>query len=227
MSDELSPDPQGAVKRVPRTAEERQQLLSARQGGWEHLLFAGRLLERHSDLRLARRDHELGLASGPFLQVDADEAVDFVQACFSQITWTTRELSRALAGQEAAFGRPGEPGDVELIEHLADVLIRVEKRLLDWADQVRCAGVPSEFETTMELVSRVGDECLAAISSFVDKAVEQTDALPDSLRSRSDGDEPLKVVSNLELTVDDDLLEEVLASLREAVGAHRASLDVD
>ena len=214
-----SEEPFELVDRVPRTDQERDRLLASGQAGWEYLLFAGRLRSRYDALRLRRRDHDLGLSSGPFRAVGADDLAGFVSERFAHMQWIIRELGRAMAGQEAAFGAPGTPGDAELIEHFADMVVRVYSRLLDWADGIRAVGVPDEFEATTELMSRAGDECMAGIDRFIADLVRDADRLPGLLASHEDGDSPLTIEVTLTLDADDDLLDEVVAGLRDAYAA--------
>ena len=220
MSDEPSAGaaPEPAPAGVPRTPEQLHDLVAARPGGWEYLLFAAVLLQGKNDLELRWYDHRLGLPTAEYHRVDEDEVVGYVGAAFGRLGWTLRPINRVFAAHVDAFGRPGEPGDAALIQHFAGWIIEVYRRLLDWAGVVRSAGVPDEFELAVELSSQAADLPLEQIRSFIDETVAAVDQLPAQLMAHREEHEPIELRLTLTLEADNELMGAAVDELRRVLG---------
>jgi hypothetical protein len=105
---------------TPTTSEERARIISLKPSAWELYLFAGIILQGKNELRPKRQDYEVGYAT-PVRRLNEDE--DVVRYLWDRIAAAQR-LNRNLMAlldehvQVQAFGRTGEPGDVERIQHL-------------------------------------------------------------------------------------------------------------
>ena len=213
--------PASASGRVPRTSQELQELVAARPGGWELLLFAARLLQGKNDLELRWRDHQLRLPTADYHRLDEDEVAGYLSAAFGRLGWTLRPIERVFAAHEDAFGKPGEPGNVALIQHFADWIIEVHRRLLDWAGTLRSVGVPEEFELTVELSSQAADLPLERLRSFIDETVAAVDELPGKLGAPENERESIELDLTLTLEADSELMEAAIDELRRVLGQER------
>jgi hypothetical protein len=210
--------PEPAPAGVPRTPKQLQALVAARPDGCEFLLFAAVVLQGKNDLELRWRDHQLRLPTADYHRLDEDEVAGYLGAAFGRLSWTISPLERVFAGQEDAFGKPGEPGDAALIQHFAGWIIEVYRRLLDWAGTVRSAGVPEEFGLAVELSCQAADLPLEQIRSFIDETVAAVDQLPAKLAAPENEREPIELRLTLTLEADNELMGAAIDELRRALG---------
>ena len=118
-----------------------------------------------------------------------------------------------------AFGRPGEPGDAALIQHLAKRTIDGSAELMAWARQLRSMRVPATMHEVFRLAAAMMDTPVEECREYVDQAVAQLDQMAD-LIAHADADpditedDPLTVTIRLTLTIDDEAVEAFNAELR-------------
>jgi hypothetical protein len=213
-----SPASEPAAADVSRTLKGLQELVAGRPDGWEFLLFAAVLLQGKNDLELRWRDHQLRLPTADYHRLDEEEVAGYLGAAFGRLGWTLGPIERVFAAQEDAFGKPGEPGDVALIEHFAGWVIEVYRRLLDWAATVRSVDVPEEFELAVELASQAADLPLERIRSFIDETVAAVDQLPAKLTAPESKREPIELRLTLTLEADNELMGAAVDELRRVLG---------
>jgi hypothetical protein len=204
------------IEQVPRTAEEELALLRTKPEGWEYLLFASVLLKQLEALEEKYRDHQIRYvvpADGPS---DASEAARFLGRAFGSASRLTSNVDRILdpTTQERAFGRPGEPGNSDAIEHLAQRLIDTYAGLLEWAAQLRNVSLPDEFEHAGELAASFVDRPIEQFREFVDTTVAKMDELPALLRAANQTSETetepeaIRFEIDLVLSIDDRLVDD-------------------
>lgn len=165
---------------VPRTSDEKSRLRVEQPRGWEYLLFASVLADGKEALEAKWRDHELGYVRPSGRRLTDPEAVELLTTATSEVMEYIKNLERALDPrfQELAFGRPGEPGDPDRIEHLAGRTIIVYEDLLDWAARLRSAQVSERFRRAVQLVASLVDLPLKQVRTFVDRCVAEFDRIP-------------------------------------------------
>lgn len=215
--DPPDPPPVSAIQGIgaPRNHEQIHQLLDERPPGWEYLLFGGVLRQGMDELALAWRDCQLRLPSAPYRRLGEDEVAGFLSEAFGRLSWIIEPLSRVFEAQEDAFGKPGEPGDEQLIEHFAGWIISVYRQLLDWAGAVRSADPPEELRKAVELSAHGADAPIQAIREFVDRTVAQLERIPEHLaRPEEEREDGLHLELTLTLSADDALLDEAVAELQ-------------
>ncbi|MBO3664072.1 toll/interleukin-1 receptor domain-containing protein [Microbacterium stercoris] len=150
--------------RVPRTPAEVAILLGERPRAWEYLLFAYWLVFKLEQNKSAYNDHRLKFAiSGQ--HIDSEEVLDYSQAELARLGATTATFEELLSGdaQATAMGLPGEPGDPDLIEHLADRMIAIYVDLMGWAYRLRSAA-PAGDEAR---------EMLRALADYATQPIEE------------------------------------------------------
>jgi hypothetical protein len=203
------------IDRVPRSVEEETALLLTRPDGWEYLLFASVLRRQKAALEAKYRDHELGYVQPHGPRLDDQQARDLIDGAFHTRRLLGSNVEKVLApeAQELAFGPPGDPGDPTRIEHLAQRLIDIYEAFLDWSARLRGANVPDRFEQAVQLLSSYSDGPIEQFRAFVDDHVAQIDRLPAFL-SEATEDEPVRIVSTLTLSVDDEAVAKLRRELK-------------
>ncbi|MEU3354304.1 hypothetical protein [Streptomyces sp. NPDC037389] len=175
---------------------------------WEYLLFAGELHVGLKDLESKRFDYSLGhRVIGQALPGEA-EASAYLTAAFAEGQRIASDVNRWMSqeAQDKAFGLPGEPGDRELITHLAGRLLEVYESLIDWSIDLRSARPPAHMFRLFELASRFMQASIGSFESFVETLVEETDRASAAL-ARQDG-EPLRLTVDYVMTVEPEVMKE-------------------
>jgi hypothetical protein len=188
------------INRVPRSPDEEAALLRTKPDGWEYLLFGAILRRKLDRLESKFRDHELSLVvpHGPVL--DEPRAVNLVSDAIHPVLQLTGNFNRILSPEatERAFGKFGEPGDAARIEHLAERLIDIYEGFLDWAAELRGAGVPEAFEAVTVAASSLVDGPIRQVREFVDELIVEFDRLPAQLREGVDVNLKMTLVLQVE-----------------------------
>lgn len=125
------------------------------------------------------RDHEVQFGRRTGRSVTAAEIAEFISIKVDELSLITSRVNPLLSpeAQDRAFGRKGEPGDVERIIHLARRIVSTYQDLLDWAAELRGTVVASEARELIDSVARMADRPISEIRAFVDAFVRETDAL--------------------------------------------------
>lgn len=194
------------VDRVPRTPEEEAYLLTSQPDGWEYLLFASVLRRRLQALDPKWRDHVVGYRQPAAAALDEGETHEMMSSVFAEMRPVIGNVERLLSeeSQLRCFGAPGEPGDQEQIQHLAERLIDVYRELLDWSARVRGAAVPERYERLFEIASKYVDGPIRQFREFVDRVVAEMDRVPAALRDET----PFTIALTLTLELDDGVEDE-------------------
>lgn len=203
---------------VPRTAEQRAELLALRPPYWEYVLFASYLLAGQERLAPQWHDHRLELVTPVGSELTPQEAAETIQRALDEsgTFWTRLEAVGAEATFEAAWGKPGESGDPELIEHVTARFTEACGDMLQWAADLRSARVPEPLQPVFRTASHLLDKPLEALRKYVDDWVAEMDVLPRRLESREN------VKLDMELTInvyDEQRYTTLLRQASEAVAA--------
>lgn len=136
--------------------------------GWEYLAFAKILQERIRSHESKRLDVELGISFGPAINLsDRAAAVSWISEKFTQIGQTVEHLELALnSGIEKAVGKPGEPGDIRRIIHLASRLADGYAQAIEWTLEFRRLSVEPELKKLMDLASKFSANMLSEIETY-------------------------------------------------------------
>lgn len=205
------------ITRVPRTEAERQQVLLARDIGWEFFYFAGQLLyERHS-VEAKYRDREIYYAP-PSREAATNEDIanylEYINQRFEDAGSLASGITSIInmndkVAMERAFGAPFQEGDPEKLAHLAKRWNSVYEGFMDWAADLRGISAPSELQKLLELTARYADEPLEKYRQFVDQYVAQVEALPAALAAGK----PLRIEASIVLSMPDEVIKNYKAEL--------------
>ncbi len=187
---------------VPQTEDEQRALLLARPGGWEHLLFAGRLFLGKEKLAMKWRDHELEIPRGVHRRLDVDQATDYLSDEFGRLTVMVGSVMRVFdaRAQEQAFGPPGVSGDAVKIEHAAELITSTYEGMLDWAAEIRGVVPPDVMQGVFEVAPHMADKPLKEMRTFIERAVTEMGKIPAHLKDPDGG----QLIIDLELVLDVD-----------------------
>ena len=197
--------------KVPRSQSHIQQLLDERPPGWEYLLFGAYLVQFRSEHENKYRDHEVGHSvSGD--HIGLLEGAPFLARSFAEARAIASRLEPLLGQQvrEASFGRPGESGNPDRIEHMARRLMGLYEDCLDWAARMRGTTTSEQaFTRALVLASQFMDASIEEFREFTDRAVTELDRIPAAIAD----DDPLRLDLQLTLTIPDALVDEFLAEM--------------
>lgn len=166
--------------RVPRNPQEIEVVLTDRPRGWEYILYAAFLLDENRKLDSKYRDHQIGYSRRTGPPLSHDQVLPEVRRRLSDLESMTTFLNRLLAEdvQDAAFGKPGEPGDPDRIQHTATRMCSTEDDLLDWAASVRAVAAPSsEAREVLDALARFADQPIEAIRDFIERYVTEVNTV--------------------------------------------------
>jgi hypothetical protein len=205
--------------RVPQTQADLQLLLALRPDWWEYWLYAGALKLGLENLEDKYRDYEMGFAKPTGEHYAGRDAFEFLRSASANAQNLAEAFNVVLAAnvQQRAFGAPGEPGDADRIMHMAQRLLDVYEGFIDEAARLRGASVPDEFRRAQAAAARFGVQPIERIRRFVCEFDETVAKLPEMVAGRTERDEPLTIEMPVELTVDDEIIEEFGAGLRDGV----------
>ncbi|WP_189451706.1 hypothetical protein [Streptomyces abikoensis] len=193
---------------VLRTREELARTREAMPAVWEYLLFAGELYVGLKELELKRFDYSLGhRVIGRTLR-DEVEANAYLAAAFAEAQRIGSDVDRWMSqeAQDKAFGLPGEPGDRDLITHLARRFLGIYESLIDWSIDLRSVSPPAHMLRLFELAARFMRASIVSFESFVETLVEETDRASATV-ARQDS-EPIRLTVAYVMTIDPDVMKE-------------------
>jgi hypothetical protein len=204
--------------RVPRTSDEKQALLVTRPAGWEYLLFASVLLKGKEDLEMKWHDHNMPPFRRTLVVSDAQDASAYLGDEFGNLQALVNAMMTVFSAeaQEQAFGVPGEPGDPVRIEHLAKRIIQTYEGILDWAAAIRGVEPPEVLRDVFGVAARMSDRPLTKFRQFVDRVVLEIDKVPALLDDPDAVEEPITIVLDLTLEMDDDVTAEFHQHMKRA-----------
>lgn len=136
--------------------------------GWEYLVLAKLMQENVQLYENKKLDAELGISFGPVIDLtDRSLALKWISGKIAQILNTAQHLSKALnVGAEGAVGKPGEPGDIFRIVHLATRLADGYSHVLDWTLEFNRLEVEPEFGKLLALVGQFSSNMLREIEDY-------------------------------------------------------------
>lgn len=203
--------------KVPRSQKALEALMTERTPGWEYLLYAGLLKANMDKLEPEYEDFTMGFArrNGRSL-ANRDELLNLTQSAISSISAIVQNFNSVLGVevQERAFGKPGEPGDLDRIVHLAQRFISVYEDFMDWAADLR--GTVTHVDG--------GTDALQALARWAEQPVEEcrrfTTALISSLDTvaeRVQAGEKVAINLTISLGLDPAITEEFNEKIRQAI----------
>lgn len=200
-----------AFSGIPRNPDEQVQLVATKPDFWEHLLFAGALIQGQEALEFEYLDHkmELTVRREP---VDFHTAIEVMQASNEAVSAALDRVIRVFdeSALEYAFGPPGEHGDPKAIQHLALIVIGFYEELLRSGAELRSVVPPRILARAWELSVRRLDAPIAQVRDFIDRTVDEFEHLPDYLEH----DEPVTITLDLTLAMDEELVDQFEEEMR-------------
>lgn len=154
---------------------------------WEYKAFARALEECMTRHTSKKYDYELGISFGRAIPLEDRPAVTaWIQEKVAQMAQTVEQLSKAVnGGLQVAVGRPGEPGDISRIWHLAERVSDAYGELLGWALEFNRVIVDESLRRPIALAQAMVGDIIVQLETFSANLYEDVvDALqkPDEHR---------------------------------------------
>jgi len=168
--------------------------------GWEYVYFASELARGIEDHESEYKDFDIGFVR-PTGERVADPKSDLSERSH-EIMMTVGNIDRLLSGpvMEKAFGPLGTPGDAETIARVSAGIVEVYTTMIAWAERVRGATVPSEWQPVYAALSDFVRQPLRQIREFSAKLTQAVDEVVAALRA--DQQPKGKVELTLEISID-------------------------
>jgi hypothetical protein len=202
---------------VPRSQESIDALMTARPVAWEYLLYAGLLATKMENLEPKYRDFAIAYARRTGTHVPREALSKHVAQAISSIEAIVENFNVVLAPdtQQLAFGKPGEPGDVDRIVHLAERFISVYEDFMDWAAELRGASATGGGTEVLRLLARWVEQPVGVCRRFVREFVAEVDTFTERLGRG----ESVSVEMTLTLELDEATREEMSEKLLQVLAA--------
>ncbi|POH57108.1 TIR domain-containing protein [Arthrobacter glacialis] len=201
--------------KVPRSQEAIEATMTERTGIWEHLLYAGLLNVNMGKLEPKYQDFSMGYARRTGHYVPRDGLVGHVQQAIGAIQRIVDNFNLVLDPevQERAFGKPGEPGDVDRIVHMAERFISVYEDFMDWAAELRGTSASGDGAEVFKMLARWAEQPVDECRRFVREFVTEMDIATERLARG----ERINLNMTLTLKMDSAISNEMNAKLRQAL----------
>lgn len=202
--------------KVPRSREAVEALMTERVGLWEYLLYGGLLKLNLDELEPKYKDFSMGYARRNGRHVSRNELVEYTQSAMGSISAIVANFEMVLQQdvQDRAFGKPGEPGDVDRIVHMAEKFISVYEDFMDWAADVRGTSTnPGAAAEALRLLARWAEQPVEECRRFVGDYIADL----DTVEERVEAGETVRIEMPVTLTLDQQISAEFNEKLRAAV----------
>ena len=201
--------------KVPRSQEAIEATMTERTGIWEYLLYAGLLSANMEKLEPKYRDFVMGYARRTGRHVSREGLLEYVQQAIGSIQGIVDNFNMVLDldVQERAFGKPGEPGDVDRIVHMAERFISVYEDFMDWAAELRGTSAPGDGAEVFRLLARWAQQPVEECRRFVSELVTEMDTASE----RIDRGEKISFTMAVTLKIDEAISNEMQAKLRQVL----------
>lgn len=136
--------------------------------GWEYLCLAGLLRNRIQKLKAKKYDLELNISLGPSIKLEgADETRNWISNKMRHASMLVGAINPLFSrGILAAIGAPGEPGDIERIEHFATRVAELQSLLLDWSLEFFRVDAPENYSHALNLARKMASEAIEQIEVY-------------------------------------------------------------
>lgn len=139
----------GQLGPIPLYAE---QIVREKPPYWEYMLTAELLDFNLKPVLRAARDLELGLVVRPKILLAPEDFFRWMSAKPSDLMMFGEAMKGLLAEMQGAWGPPGEPGDAELISHVAQLFGRAARHMVETAEEAKFTDAPDGFKGVMDCI---------------------------------------------------------------------------
>ena len=159
------------------------KLLMERPLGWEYRFLGAVLTDEMNADQDLKWDLQYGLKFGHIRVLDAVfQLRNWLLQKWKDLLALVRSLERLMnQAIQQAIGKPGEPGDPELLVYVAKRIARIRKELVNWTIEFGCTEVNPECGHLLSLISLMSKDVIVQIENFparleteVNKGIEAT-----------------------------------------------------
>lgn len=156
---------------LPRSLERLRpralRLALERPKAWEYRLFLQSLIdevERRTDLV---REYREGLLLEASTSVSASDAPEWFLTRLHELQSLVASANRLInESAQEAFGKPGEPGDVEHIVWVSRMVAVVLENTIKWATRIRCTRLASPFDLVAPEAALFVEDLISQFTTF-------------------------------------------------------------
>lgn len=143
------------------------RLALERPRAWEYQLFFQSLIdevERRADLV---KEYREGLLLEVAASVSASDAPEWLQTRLHELQSLVASANRLINDSaKEAFGKPGEPGNVEHIVWVSRMLAVVMENMIKWATRIRCTRLAPPFDSVAPEAALFVDDLISQFTTF-------------------------------------------------------------
>lgn len=210
----LVPAPDPPLPYVPATEDELLRVVADAHDLWEYRLFAGVLRQGRQAREARYLDYTLGIVDQP-QRLSFQDANRFVSDCMDRVANAVGVLDTVCqeSVQENAFGRPGEPGDADAIQHLAGRMLTTYDSLLTVAADLRSLEPPAVLAQIHRLLPEYVARPITALRDCFLSAEQQIGDACEVIANGNEG-EPISITLTVDVSFDPELQRQIDAALR-------------
>jgi hypothetical protein len=190
---------------IPKIRADLDRIVCEKPPYWEYLLFAGTLGLELDQLEGRYEDYALGYAPRLGIVINDKEFAEFLRLQFTELLVIGESFMRIFNTEtaERAFGRPGVPGDVSRLQHLAKRYISVYEELLRWAERLRGTSIPAKYRNLIDVMLKYPEQPIEELRNFVKTYAESIAEFPVLAQKG----EPIRIEHKVSWRVPDELSE--------------------
>lgn len=187
-----------------------KEIVSEKGKFWEHRLFVEATIINYEWLA-GLRNSEIHYFSSPQIKIDKiDEVAPFITSSVKEVQNFINEFSDILNGKlQAAFGKPGEPGDEKAIIEAVQSLMLTYKQMIRWKQNFEgVIPAPEYKESISELISLI-EQIYKKIDEFYEKCLIAKQTFDEYFTSNTPT-KKIRIDLNVDFELDTSKLDMVL-----------------
>lgn len=184
---------------IERLRPKALRLALERPKAWEYRLFLQSFIDEvNSRADLIREYHE-GLLIESAYYIDATDAPDWFNTRLHELQNLIISANLLInESVQVAFGKPGEPGDVEHIIWVSRKLGVILENIIKWANRIRCSRLESPFDKLAPETALFVDDLINQFNTFPHASLKNIEDM--LLQSPSDKSLTLKLTMEFKLS---------------------------
>lgn len=132
-----------------------KRIIIDKPDGWEYRLTAELMRFLNEPLFRKLNDLKNGLYLKPLENINAEQAFNWIQERITELTRISSPAVGLLDSLTKSWGKPGEPGDLKEIHHVAKLIKEYLEHVIAFEERIRFVNVPSEYQRAVYLLQNL------------------------------------------------------------------------